>query len=300
MRRIIKKALLWNRKVNRAGVYLGNYWHFNVPTLSLMKLPQPNLVIIGAMKSGTTSLYRYVSRHPQIFMSSIKEPGYFLKPSDRRFRPQYDSPNNIRFNLSDEELLFRMLNGYTGQPIFGEASTHYTKDPEHGMEVPRRCKELSPSIKFIYIMRNPFDRMVSQYLHCIRAGYTNDDFNRVIREDDLYVSFSLYGMQIRKYLDQFSLDRFLFLSLEDLEYSPHETMRTVWQFIGVEHHEEPKYQIHHASNNFGLFSSEQLLFTCDNYDHIYPLFQEDLAELRETTGFANESWDLSADRWTSR
>ena len=46
-----------------------------------MKNPTPNFVIIGAQKSGTTSLYEYLRAHPDVFMSSpLKEPGYFLGP----------------------------------------------------------------------------------------------------------------------------------------------------------------------------------------------------------------------------
>lgn len=297
VKRVVKSSLLWNRGFNRAGIRLGKTWHFNFSTLRPMRLPQPNLAIIGAMKSGTTSLYNYISGHPQVFMSPIKEPGYFLEPSDSRYGPQYESANDLRSHRSDDRLLFAMLNGYGGEPIFGEASTHYTKTPEHGSEVPRRCKELSPSIKFIYLMRDPFGRMVSQYLHSRRHGYTSSDFNRAVRDDDLYVAFSLYGMQIRKFLGEFGRDRFLLLRLEDLDESFDETMSAVWRFIGVEPHHMASHRVHHAAQNAARVPADDLLLTRDNYERILHLFRDDLAELKETTGFDSEVWDLSADRW---
>ena len=109
----------------------------------------PDFIIIGAMKSATSTLHNQLSAQPGIFMSTPKEPNFF----------------------SDDEIYSRGLSWYKGlfsdakpDDICGESSTHYTKLPDYPDTI-ARLKSAVPQPKLIYVMRHPIDRLVSHYIH---------------------------------------------------------------------------------------------------------------------------------------
>ena len=84
----------------------------------------PNLLIIGAQKSGTTSLYHYLKIHPHVFMSNpLKEPGYYWRFDKVK---DYFARKGITIESRHDLLANHMLKNYKGEPVFGEASTYYT------------------------------------------------------------------------------------------------------------------------------------------------------------------------------
>ena len=113
---------------------------------------RPNLFIIGAMKSGTSSLHAYLGTHPSVFMCEPKEPGYFVEQLNlKRGRGWYS----------------KLFHGAEGASIRGESSTEYTKAPMYG-GVPQRLAEFNPQAKIIYLMRDPIERSISHYWHMVR------------------------------------------------------------------------------------------------------------------------------------
>ena len=122
----------------------------------MIEIPRrPNLFIIGAMKSGTTTLHEYLDSHPQIAMSRIKEPGFFVEELTLR------QGEDWYLSLFEQDDRFRYR---------GESSTHYTKLPVF-RGVAERLSRFNPEARLIYIMRNPIERLVSHYWHNI-AGPT--------------------------------------------------------------------------------------------------------------------------------
>src|ERR1700680_4934439 len=110
----------------------------NQPTL-------PNFLIIGAAKAGTTSLYNYLSVHPEIFMSKRKELSFF--------DPQR------RWHLGVE---WYKSNFDASYPVNGEASPRYTRYPRT-TGVPERIQQTLGTPKLIYILRDPINRLLAQY-----------------------------------------------------------------------------------------------------------------------------------------
>ena len=110
----------------------------------------PNFVIIGAMKSATSTLYEQLQRQPGIFLPELKEPNFF---SD-----QYARGWDWYAGLFAEA---------RASDIVGEASTHYTKLPTYPETVSRMWDHL-PDAHLIYVMRDPIDRLVSQYIHQLK------------------------------------------------------------------------------------------------------------------------------------
>ena len=122
----------------------------------------------------------------------------------------------------------------------------------------------------------------------------------MIREDDLYVSISLYGRQLAKFLSSFDRDRCVILRVEDVVHSPVATMDKAWRFLDVEPLDDLQLGIHNVSDNREQRDPNQFLFTQENYDYLLDRFVRDLAERRQATGFSKEDWDLSAGRWLQR
>ncbi|MEA3469299.1 MAG: sulfotransferase, partial [Thermodesulfobacteriota bacterium] len=114
---------------------------------------KPNFFLIGAARSGTTSLHKYLEAHPEIFMSEVKEINYF---SNNRYWEKGINWYESHFKTATEK-------------IRGEASTSYTNYPLI-KDVPKRLFHYLPDAKFIYILRDPIDRFLSHYLHRIRRG----------------------------------------------------------------------------------------------------------------------------------
>ena len=109
----------------------------------------PNLFIIGAAKCGTTSLHCYLDLHPEISMSRIKEPRFFACP---------EGPREERA-ITDRNRYLALFEA--GKKIRGEASPAYSQHPAVS-GVPGRIAMESPDAKFIYLVRDPIERIESQ------------------------------------------------------------------------------------------------------------------------------------------
>ncbi len=123
----------------------------------------PNFVIIGAPRSGTTSLSAYLGTHPQVFMSREKELHFF----DRRFHRGI-------------EWYARQFARAKGKIGIGEATPRYM----YGAEAIARMYELLPETKLIAILRNPVDRAYSHYWHFRARGWEPLDFARAIAAEE--------------------------------------------------------------------------------------------------------------------
>ena len=176
----------------------------------------PNFIIIGAMKSATSTLHKQLSAQPGIFMSMPKEPNFF----------------------SDDIIYNRGLDWYRGlfcnagaDDICGESSTHYTKLPDYPNTV-QRLKEAMPNPKLIYVMRNPVDRLISHYMHQWSEGVITCNINDAIDRYPELVNYSCYGMQIEAYVAAFGKEAIMPISFETLKKSPQTVLDEIGQFIG--------------------------------------------------------------------
>jgi hypothetical protein len=176
-----------------------------------------HLIIIGSMRSGTTSLYRHLSKHSKICPSTKKEPEFFTKNQGHEVSAEkYEE----LWDCEDSSQKYKM-----------EASTGYTKYPiEKG--VPERIKEYGIQPKFIYIVRNPIDRMISQYNFMnISLGYNLDGFY----EEEI-VELSKYYKQLNEFRKVFGeSSRYLIVDFENLVDNPKKVLKRCSEFIGVKY-----------------------------------------------------------------
>jgi len=172
-----------------------------------------DFIIIGSMKSGTTTLNEYLDGCDEIEMCHPKEPQFFSRYYDKGFN-YFDS-------------LFSNDNR-----IKGEASTCYSRFPEY-KDVPERIFNYNPDIKLIYILRNPIERAYSHYSHnVITDNIQYKSFEEAIEVSNEVVSASKYMMQIEQYLKYFKESQLLLLDFDELKDNPRKVINDVLLFVG--------------------------------------------------------------------
>ncbi len=179
---------------------------------------RPNLFLIGAMKSGTSSLHAYLNSHPQIFMSTPKEPAFFVKESSW---------------ANGEQWYLSLFETAKDEVIIGESSTSYTKAPHHS-GVAERIARFNPEARFTYVMRDPVERTISHYWFNARFYGDRRDMLTAIRDDRRYQDVSNYPMQLAPYRELFGADRIATLTFEELISNTSNAFRELFSFLGVD------------------------------------------------------------------
>jgi hypothetical protein len=187
----------------------------------------PNLFVIGAAKSGTTSLHAYLARHPQIHMSAVKEPRFFAAEPDQEIA----SSGRVR-HLADYEALFE-----TDRPLRGESSPSYSMSPIY-TGVPERIHARVPDARFVYLLRDPVERAIAHYAQSRAAGHDPRPAAVALAAPEeprhVYVCASRYATQIEGFHRVFGPDRVLVVDQRRLLDDPDETLATVLGFLGAD------------------------------------------------------------------
>jgi hypothetical protein len=193
---------------------------FRDASMSDLEARLPNFLVIGAMKAGTTSLWRYLRTHPEVFMPDVKEIDFFSR--------------NDNWNRGLDWYLRHFQEAHAARAV-GEASTGYTKHPL-APGVAERIAATLPDARLVYVVRDPIERIRSHYDHAVAAGVETQPLDVAVLDDPEYVDTSSYGIQLEQYLAHFPRDRLLVIDSSALRRSRSETMRTVFAFLGVDPH----------------------------------------------------------------
>jgi hypothetical protein len=178
----------------------------------------PNLVVIGGLKCGTTSLHHYLSLHPQIAMSRPKELNFFVA--------------ELNWDLGGE---WYASHFDPAAPVRGESSPHYTNLPRFAGVAERMRALLGEGPRLVYMVRDPIDRMLSHYLHNVGGGYERRPLAEALADPDgAYVARSRYAMQLEPYLQQFGAERIAIVSHDELKDRRAATMRRMFELCDVD------------------------------------------------------------------
>jgi hypothetical protein len=178
----------------------------------------PNLIVVGGLKCGTTSLHHYLNLHPEIAMSRPKELNFFVAELNWPLGPEWYASHFDR-----------------SAPVRGESSPHYTNLPRFAGVAERMGDLLGDDARLVYMVRDPLDRMLSHYLHNVGGGYESRPLEEALGDPaSAYVARSRYAMQAEPYLERFGGERLLIVSREELARAREETMRRVFDFAGVD------------------------------------------------------------------
>ena len=178
----------------------------------------PNLIVIGGLKCGTTSLHHYLALHPQIAMSRPKELNFFVAELNWELGPQWYASHFDR-----------------AAPVRGESSPHYTNLPRFAGVAERMRETLGEDVRIVYMVRDPIERVLSHYLHNIGAGYESRPIKEALADpQSSYLARTRYAMQVRPFIGAFGAERVLVVANEDLAREREATVRSVFEFCGVD------------------------------------------------------------------
>lgn len=190
----------------------------------------PNLIIIGAMKCGTTALHRYLDLHPDVTMSEPKELNFFCGPE----RPGDTQDGRAAWLAGNWH---RGLEWYTAQfrltPVRGEASPGYTS-PSFP-EAAERMARVLPDARLVYAVRDPIERAVSQYLHHRADGTERRPIEEAMLDpQSQYLERSRYYARLEPYVAHFRREQIFICTQEDLLTKRRETVSELYRFAGVD------------------------------------------------------------------
>jgi len=208
---------------------------------------QPNFFIIGAPRSGTTSLYSYLREVPEVFMSSTKELNFFSPIVSKR--------NNLR-RVKDEKKYFKMFKNVKDEIAVGEASPSYLRDPH----APILIHKTIPNAKIIILLRDPVERSYSHHLlklkNVYNSSFKNDLANYIKSKDkdsDFFafiINPSLYYHQVEKYLEIFGSDNVKIIIFEEFVKDVHKCVKDVLKFLNIK--SEPPKNIENKYNAYNV------------------------------------------------
>ncbi len=179
----------------------------------------PNLLIIGAMKAGTTGLYMDLASHPRFFLGHDKEPHALcgdevLTPAGiSRYAAIYEKarPDQIRC----------------------DASTGYSKRPDYEGVAQRAVQVLPDGFQVIYVIRHPIERIISQHHHEHFEGKVGPSIVDEVRRHPRYVQYSRYSYQLEPWLSAIGCDRIRVVRFEDYVERRQDTARDLCGFLGL-------------------------------------------------------------------
>lgn len=202
----------------------------------------PSFIIIGTARGGTTSLFNYLSLHPQIEMPVKKEIAFFCTHFNKGL-----SWYRSHFPVKSDDTL-----------ITGEASPYYLSHPKAA----QRLKSLFPDIKIIVLLRNPIERAFSSYKNIKKLGLessknfetaisleeerTKGEEEKIISGDHYYsqqhqhysyLGRSMYHKELERWFREFPAHQFHIINSEAFYADPGEAYKETIRFLGLPGHD---------------------------------------------------------------
>jgi Sulfotransferase family len=236
----------------------------------------PTFLVVGAAKSGTTSLHRYLAAHPEIAMSSEKEPMCF-------------EPPNWEERLAEYGALFE-----EDADVRGESSTAYSAYP-WAPDVPDRVRSVIPDARIVYCVRDPIPRMLSHYAQNVWDKLPVRPFDELM--DDLEhpmnmpVWCSRFATQYERWAERFGPERILVLDQRDLDGDRVGTLTRVFEFLGVDplFRSEAWNERHNTAEEHGI---PKPTLSRRQRRRVRALLEPEARRLHDLTGIAIDHWHL--------
>jgi hypothetical protein len=210
-------------------------------------MPLPNFLIIGAGRSGTTSLHHYLRQHPDIFIPEAKAPSYFYCCDVPPVEDPYLHLITRNYFVPDRREYLALFDGVENEKAIGEVSPVYLATTRAAS----RIAGLIPSTKLVAIIRNPVERAYARFLGRSRDGLERRaSFAEIVREEmaqgllredahGTYVAGGFVFHYLESYLEHFRKESFHIRLFEDLKENSQELVSGIFEFLGVDCTFEP-------------------------------------------------------------
>lgn len=209
-------------------------------TVTSSYMPKPNFFIVGAPKCGTTSLYKYLRQHPEVFMPDRKEPHFFSTDIER--------PNRIT-----EHEYFELFHPGRDRLRIGEASADYF----YSRIACNRIRQMFPKAKIVIALRNPVDKIHSAHAYRIWLGREQiEDFEEALARDKkdneglryrTYIESGIYSNHVRMYFDAFGPTQVHVIIFEEMVRDPESTFKELCRFLDIRTDARVNFERHNAS-----------------------------------------------------
>ncbi len=218
----------------------------------------PDYLIIGVQKGGTSSLYDYLIKHPNVYPTFEKESHFFDLSMGKRWYRSYFPTIFTKFYVK-----------YILQQSFitGEATPNYIFFPYCA----KKIFKVVPKAKLILILRNPVDRAYSQYQMKVKKEQENLSFEEGVKLEEkrlskdqkitdeqyynsknfnryAYLLRGIYSEQLKMWMDIFPREQFLILTSEEFDSNEDETLNKVFEFLNLKQHTPKNLQRKHVGN----------------------------------------------------
>jgi hypothetical protein len=202
------------------------------------KKMQPSFMIIGAQKAGTTSMFDYLTGHPQVLKPWFKETDFFSR------RRMFSSLT--QYTLAQYLVLFPLKwsaarhTARLGKPVITGEASQYLSYPE----VPERIRKMLPDTKFIVLLRDPVDRAYSHYSMRKRYGWEKQSFEEAFHRENVEMGMSetssykyrgLYATHLERWFESFPRDRFLIIECNEIWADKNRAYDRICDFLGIDH-----------------------------------------------------------------
>ena len=256
----------------------------------------PNFLIIGAAKSGTTSIYNYLKKHPQVYMSSLKETNFFAYEGSKLDSKWWgETPSSIRNSITDIYSYSRQFQDVSNEIAIGESSPLYL----YHSNSPVRIKKYLPRVKIIAVLRHPAERAYSHFRHLVRNNREPiSNFLQALEKESMriqanwnwdyfYKDLGFYYIQLKRYYDIFNRTQIKIFLFSELKSDTRHFMKQVFKFIGVDYNYMPDVSIKY--NISGIPKNMFIKACLSNYNPIkklikFTLPRETLAKIYNRIG----------------
>lgn len=196
----------------------------------------PDFLIIGAGKSGTTSLDKYLSQHPEIFMSRVKEPNFFalegfLPPTEKDADQFFHFP----WSITTKENYLKLFDDALANQIIGETSPMYM----YSETARESIKKYIPSVKLIAILRHPAERIYSRFMHLSQENRAPSALEEVFNQNSIWwkrndlVHEGFYFKHLFKYFQMFPEQNIHIILYDDFVKDRNGVIRELLAFLGI-------------------------------------------------------------------
>jgi len=202
---------------------------------------KPNFFIIGAQRAGSTTIHNALKAHPEIFMSEIKEPQYFVAQillekvqTNPEIRVTYDN-YLTKGKYRTSKAYFSLFDKAEGFKIIGESS-HYIYRPETASIIHKEC----PNSKILVSVRNPIDRFFSEYQLAKRTGNYSSSFEDYYKENKENIpnksklSKGFYADKINHFKSTFGGENVKVIQFDDFKNNPSAALKEILVWLNVD------------------------------------------------------------------